>query len=257
MTQTIDIKGESNHAAKTVYSDVSDIVSDVTGWNVNLLETLAGPDNTGITLDMSEGVDNLIRDGRFPFTLERHLDGHFGESTGSSNVTSVRIDRGWNLRETIETLSVTGQLQDARDIVEKFRAEDDPDSETITAYAIGQYAKGWIAEEIIQSMDWAKKGSVSQDEGGIDFYVNGEPVQVGSITRYNSRMTEIEGSDRTHLLYQWDHEGNLHVGTPDGIMKANKEIAKSAGLSSTLTKRSHGGLKINERLGRSFRYLWW
>lgn len=278
MIQTIDIRGENGHAAKTVYNTVSNAVCTHTDWSVDLVSTLESPEivpngenGTGLTLEMSTLVDKLIRDGRFPFYIKKQLDGYFGESTGSANVTSVRIEKGWNLTETVGHLAKTGQLKDAKEIVEATRDEKDPSAETIVAYAIAQYAKGWLAEQIIaeQAEDWAVKGSVSQDQGGIDFHLDTDKwdvpyrqTQVGSITRWNSKQKQMKNSDRTELMYQWDHEGHLHVGQHEEIMMANKKIAESAGLNQTLTKRSSGDLKINRQLGteenpRSFRYLWW
>lgn len=259
MIRTIDIDSiDDEHPAKALYGLVSDVLSDVEGWDVDLVSRLEGPEGTGITLQMSEDVDHLIRSGSLPFTLERHLDGYFGESTGSANVTTLRLDRQLNLRETIEKLSAMGQLEDARGAVdEMWRHDSDPTAEVIVAYAIAQYTKGWFAEEIIENNLAAKKGSVSQDEGGIDFFLEGEPVQIGSITRYNSNMTEMSASETNHLVYQWTHNGELVLGEAQEMLEKNKEIASDAGVSATLIRRSSGDLKINREVGRSFRYLWW
>lgn len=251
MKTKIEIRGEEQHAAKTVYSIVGDAM------DVPLVEILSGPGQTGITMDLSEPVSKLIRDADFPFTLERHLDGHFGDSTGSSNVTSIRIKRDMSIEEVIGTLESTGQIDSAIEIIEGFRVESDPDARTILAYAFAQYAKGWLAEKIIAETRWFKKGSVSQDKGGIDGYAGGDPAQIGSITRWNSKKKEIEEDDKKHLLYQWDNDGNLHVAEDSRILEVNKQIADEAGLSATLTRRSAGNLKINREVGRSFRYLWW
>lgn len=258
MYETIAIDETENHMAKNVYAAVSDALSDVLGTDLDLVRRLEGPDGTGLTMELSDGIDDLIRDGRLPFSLDRHLEGHFGRSTGSSNVTSVRLERDMNLRETIETLDLTGSMNTALEIIDDFRAETDPDPVVILAYAIAQYAKGWLAEELVQeNLSGFKKGSVSNDKGGIDFYLNGETVQLGSITRYNSKKTEMEASDVRHLLYQWDHRGNLHIADMEKILEVNKKVADDAGKSATLTRRSAGNLKINEEIGRSFRYLWW
>lgn len=258
MYEILSVTDEENHAAKSVYGMVSDIVSDLRGVDVSLTESLAGPNDTGITMDLSDEVDNLIRDGNFPFTLEKHLEGYFGESTGSANVTSVRLQEQMNIRQVLETLETTGQIDKALEIVSLYREESDPEHVEILTYALAQYAKGWLAEEIIQSkLEGAKKGSVSQDKGGIDFYLNGDMTQVGSITRYNSKKKQMEESDIRHIVYQWDADGNLHVADTDEILSVNKKIAKEAGLSATLTRRSAGNLKVNKELGRSFRYLWW
>jgi hypothetical protein len=263
MIQPVKIDGIDNeHPAKAVYGMVSDIMTDL-GYDIDLIAELSGnPDihgrKVGITLQMSTDVDKLIRDGRFPFSLQKNLKGHFGISEGSANVTTVRLEKQMNIREVLEHFDKTGQLSDAVEAVEFEKTAEDPDSEIILGYALAQYAKGWIAEEIAQEqIEGLKKGSVSHDEGGIDFYLNGDMSQLGSITRYNSRKTEMEGSDIRHLLYQWHSDGSLVVGDIEEILEFNSKMAKEVGLSSTLTKRSHGGLKINETVGRSFRYLWW
>jgi len=262
MIQTITVEGpKHSHPAKEIYAKVGEIMRDL-GYGVNLIDRLSGdPDiherEVGLTLQLSETVCDFIRAGMFPFSLERNLDGFFGESEGSANVTTLRMKRDMNLDEVLSLLETTGQLEESLGLIEQMSSHDDPPSETILAYAIAQYAKGWIAEELIHQHKGMSKGSVSNDEGGIDFYWNGEEIQLGSITRFNSNRTKIKGSERRHLLYQWTHDGEIVFGDPKDIIEKNKEIAKDAGLSSTLTQRSHGGLKINEIVGRSFRYLWW
>lgn len=249
----------NEHPAKTVYGEVSEIMSDL-GYDNNLMQELSEPrlgEDIGITLDVSKRVSELIRNYRFPFSLERDLEGYFGESEGSSNVTTQKIRKQWNLTEVLSFLKQTGQLEDALEMIEHVRDPDDPDAVTILVYAIATYAKGWLAEQTLNQTDWFSKGSTSQDEGGIDGYVDGEPAQVGSITRINSRSnSKIEGSDRLELFYHW-HNGELVVASYDDWKKMNGHVAKDAGLSKTLIRKSVGNLSANDEVGRSFRYLWW
>jgi len=263
MLETLHIDGiDDEHAAKALYRTVSDAMSDL-GHDNDLIEVLSGDEHiherdVGLTLDMSEEVDNLIRDGRLPFTLEKHLEGYFGESTGSANVTTLRLDEQMNIQEVLQVFETTGQLDDALEVIEMLSQDSDPEPVTILTYALGQYAKGWMAEEIaLAGLDNISKGSVSQDKGGIDFYLNGDMTQLGSITRVNSKKKEMEASEIRQLVYQWTSDGEMIVGDMDEVMSASKKMAKSEGLSATLVRRSAGNLKINREVGRSFRYLWW
>jgi hypothetical protein len=263
MIQTIDIDGiDDEHPAKSVYGLVSETLTDL-GYSVDLTETLSGEmdkhgRDVGLTLELSKEMDNFIRDGRLPFTLQKHLEGYFGESTGSANVTTIRLKEQMNISEVLTTFEKTGQLADSIEVIDMMRADSDPSAETILAYTLGQYAKGWLAEEIaVNNLDGLSKGSVSQDEGGIDFYYEGDMAQLGSITRVNSKKKQMESSDIRHLIYQWTSDGKLVIGDMDEVMAENKRIAKSEGLSATLIRRSAGNLKINREVGRSFRYLWW
>jgi hypothetical protein len=254
------VDSSNDHLAKSVYRITSDAVSEVTGWNVDLVSRLEGPNGTGITLEMNDMVDKQVRDAPFRFYLQKELEGHFGESTGSANVTAMRLKKNLNIREVIEFLHETGQLEKPLRIIEEFRYPEDPDAKVILTYALAQYAKGWLAEELIsQKVDGFKKGSVSQDEGGIDGYLHGEPVQIGSITRYNSAKKELESKEVKQLLYQWDDSGNLHLADMDEILGVNKQIAKDAEnvTSATLIRKSVGNVKAAKEFGRSFRYLWW
>lgn len=271
MIRTIDIDwcNADEHPVRSLYGEVSDILSDL-GHSVDLIDFLSGPEHVskvagrGITPELSDEIDNLIRDARFPFSLEKHLSGHFGESTGSSNVTSVKIAENMNIREVLEHFERTGQLTDALEIIEFTRSDEDPDAETILAYALAQYAKGWMAEQIITATDDFKKGSVSQDKGGIDCYFEGDETQIGSVTRVNSKKVQMLGSDIRHVVYQWDH-GKIHVADvneADDWKKMSDDVADSHGLSKTLLRRSHDGLAVCRKLGtednpRSLRYLWW
>lgn len=261
MIKTINIPSvESTHSAKTIYTTVSDILDDL-GFNQHLIDELSTNQverDVGLTLKMSEQLDNLIRDGRFPFSIEKQLDGFFGESTGSSNVTTLKIEKQMNIREVLELFKTTGQLDDALEIISAVSSENDPKPEVVLAYGIGQYAKGWFAEQIIADhFDGMSKGSVSNDKGGIDFYFDGDTVQVGSITRYNSRQSEMKSDNLRHMLYQWTGNGEIIVGDMQEVINASNDMASDAGLSKTLVKRSAGNLKINKEVGRSFRYLWW
>ncbi len=263
MLKTLQIDSIDNeHTAKALYRTVSDTMSDL-GYDNDLIEVLSGERNiherdVGLTLNMSEEVDNLIRDGRLPFTLEKHLEGYFGESTGSANVTTLRLDEQMNIQEVLQTFKTTGQLDEALEVIEMLSQNGDPEPVTILTYALGQYAKGWMAEEIaLNGLDNISKGSVSQDKGGIDFYLNGDMTQLGSITRVNSKKKQMEQSEIRHIVYQWTSDGEMIVGDMEEVMSASKKMAKSEGLSATLVRRSAGNLKINEQVGRSFRYLWW
>jgi len=263
MIQTINIDSIDNeHPAKSLYRLVSTVLDDL-GHKQDLIAQLSGDEqifdsDVGLTLELSDNMDDFIRKGMIPFSLQRNLEGYFGESEGSSNVTTLRLEKEMNIRDVLEVFDKTGQLDETINLINELRTEKDPKAETIMAYALGQYAKGWMAEEIVLSeLDNISKGSVSNDEGGIDFYLNGDMAQLGSITRVNSKKKEMEASDIRHLIYQWTSDGELVVGDMDDVMAENKKIAKDAGKSTVLIRRSAGNLKINEKAGRRFRYLWW
>lgn len=237
----------------TLGYDVSE--STVSGYEAaeyDSLRTGAGLLPAWFTGDLAYAV----RDGlATPFTLKPELDGFFGESTGSSNVTTLFVREGHGLTDVIDTLHETGQLEVAKARLAAFTDYENTDE--VVAFAVSVYAKGWLVERILNETDDFSKGSVSQDKGGIDGYYNGEPVQVKSVTYYASRNTsELEDRDVRVLWYQWDSDGGLHYGF--NANDVNAEAASVKGVSKTLIKRSAGNLKAVKESDRdTVRYMWW
>jgi len=256
MKHKLNLDGVDGHPARYVYATVSAALT-AAGIDVDLVKLLRAPGGRGITPELSEDVSSLIRSGVLPFTLDPDLSGYFGRSTGSANVTTLRLKRDLSLEDVIGQLADTGQLERAMDSLEMYLAPTDPTSDVVLAYALGQYAKGWLAEGVMTTWDDWSKGSVSQDEGGLDGYFRGEPAQLGSITRYNSKKKLLEASDTRQLLYQWGADGSLHLADLDEVLEMNKDLAKEAGLSATLLRRSHAQPAAARELGRPIRYLWW
>lgn len=230
-------------------------VPDISGYEApeySPLRTGAGLLPEWFTGDLAYAV----RDGvATPFTLKAEIDGYFGESAGSANVTTLFVREGRGLKEVIDTLHETGQLEVAGERLKAFTDYERTDE--IVAFAVATYAKGWLVERLLNRTDAFSKGSVSQDKGGIDGYYEGEPVQVKSVTYYASRNTsELENRDVSVLWYQWDCDGKLHYGRDANAV--NAAAADVKGVSKTLIKRSAGNLKAVRESDRSnVRYMWW
>lgn len=233
------------------------------GYEVSVVSQTTVPghsslaDNTGRTPGfMTDGSDisDVIRSGiAFPFSIEKELEGYFGDSEGSANVTTFFVREDMKVPEVVEKLHITGQIEDSIKKVESY-CENGTSATDVVAYAIATYAKGWLAEQILASQDRFSKGSVSQDQGGLDLYDKQAEdwVQVKSVTK---------ADNESHLYYQWDCRGGLHFGND------HKAVNKAAGEESgrvipytgeivpTLTLRTHTSYTDDD--GQTYRYIWW
>lgn len=199
----------------------------------------------------------VVRDGiALPFSLKKDLDGYFGESTGSANVATLYSREGRGLKPTLDHFHETGQLQIAKNRLAPYTDHDNLDE--VVAFALSLYAKGWLVEQLLQEQcDDFNKGSVGQDQGGIDGYYQGEPTQVKSVTYYASRNTEeLAEADVQYLWYQWDCRGGLHYGTDANDVNASAEAV--TGVGKTIIKRSTANIvAVKESDRTNVRYLWW
>lgn len=234
------------------------------GYDVCIMEQTVVPNhsslenNAGRTprfMNDDTETSEIVRNGTaFPFSIEREINGYFGESEGSSNVTTFFVKDDMKIPEVIEKLEVTGQIEAGIEKISPFVAENVSPVD-VTAYAIATYAKGWLAEKILASTDRFSKGSVSQDQGGLDLYDReaGEWKQVKCVTK-------ADNSD--HLYYQWDCRGGLHFG--HSHTEVNKAAGKVSGrvipysgeITPTQILRSHTQNHTDET-GNSYRYIWW
>lgn len=88
----------------------------------------------------------------------------------------------------------------------------------VVGQMVFMYAKGWVAERsLARYCDDFSKGGRNQDKGGIDGWMNGEPVQVKSWS--------FEGSHKYKLVYYaFDDDGSIHFGTG----KREADVLKAA-----------------------------
>lgn len=227
----------------------------VRGYDVSLIALCQPPKSwnlpheAGITpAFITDGTDTseIIRNGvAFPFSVENELDGYFGESSGSANVTTLFNKLNMAIDDVIEKFHVTGQIEAGREKVKPYVA-DGVNPIDVTGFAIATYAKGWLAERILSEQERFSKGSVSQDQGGLDLYDRqaGDWVQVKCVTD----DTQNDG----YVYYQWDCRGGLHFG--ENRKEVNRQAAKVTGMPLTALYRTHNNHKID---GRRWRYLWW
>lgn len=233
------------------------------GYEVSILEQCQVPDHSSLVSDtgrtprfMTDGSDvsEVIRSGvAFPFHVEKEIAGYFGESTGSSNVTTFFVRDDMSIPEVIEKFHVTGQIEMAAEKVSPF-CQDDVEPINVVAYAIATYAKGWLAEMILTNHDRFSKGSVSQDKGGLDVFdkEHDDWRQVKCVTK---------ADNDSHLYYQWDMRGGLHFG--DDHKAVNKSAGEVSGrvipytgeITPTNTLRCHSSYTDDD--GQTYRYIWW
>lgn len=199
-----------------------------------------------------------IRSGEIlPFTLaDGEIAGHFGNPTGAANVTTLKPRKDMTVAEVVAYMDETGQLDMAKARLAPLTDHENVDE--VVAFALATYLKGPAVETLLDDeLEGFSKGSLSHDTGGIDGYLNGDPVQVKSVTWYASRNTEkLAANDTAYLWYQWDCDGGLHVGTDANAV--NGQAANVKGVSKTLIKRSAGNLKaVKESDRKNVRYMWW
>ena len=229
------------------------------GYNVDLIDLCSVAQHSEIARDgrdlgrtplfMTDETDtsDLIRSGvAFPFSVEKALDGYFGQSEGSSNVTTFYVRDRLALPTVVEHFHNTGQIQLAAEKVKPY-INSQTDALDVVAYAIATYAKGWFAERLLAETERFSKGSVAQDKGGLDLYDTeaGGWIQLKSVT-VDSQLTD-------HVYYQWDCEGRLHYGTQ--YIDVAGAAADAAGMPKVATRRCHNNNR--DENGNTYRYIWW
>lgn len=232
-------------------------------FGVDLLGLLTHDDldGMGLTPELSEDVRQALL--RCMRTLELGLDDErLGDFSDAPHVTTIHGDRDNSITATLDDLDE--QLESLVGIVENHRTPDDPNARLLTAYVVFLMASGWEAERLARAA-WAS-GGTAQDRGGIDLFLpNGDPVQLGSITRANGWAREGLSDDYRNALWAFDGDGDLHlrlIGDGEDATDGARELAGELAddhplLEATLIRRSHGGLALNRHLGRAFRFLWW
>lgn len=267
----IDAKGDE-HVVTAVAREVETAMSEL-GYPVDLREFLKARPGTeaadaglGLTPNTSETVQEAMENGFGWLSVNEELAGHFGRSRGSSNVTTIAVKEGLSARETIQAIAEATYDGEADNIkkglhlLELMRKKSDPSAEMLMAYNLFLKALGWYAERILTEIDGFSKGSASQDKGGIDFYHNGEPTQLKTVTRAASQgIGKFEEKDVAHMFYGWTADG-LIVGEESDIAGTDEvtgKIKSAAGLrSKTILKVSHNAGELKD-YHRPARVLWW
>lgn len=250
------------HPVRRVADDVAMSVSehwqpvDIAG---PLAERGAGVrEGAGVTPVLSGPVNKVIQNGGLPFSLEDMLDNaHTGDTDGSSNVTAIHVLNENTVADTIQTLALTGQLDQASEIFETLRDDSDPSAEWLVAYTVFVYAKGWVAEQVITSHERFSKLFITNDQAGQDARLDNETeVQLKPVTALASNgPKKFRSKTVPHWFYQWTADG-LKVAPTDEANEMNKRVAKSADLSATLIKRTHSSYK-HPADDEAYRFLWW
>lgn len=260
-TQTVAIDADESTDETPFPKALIELTQDAMrsfGYSVNILELCTVSQNSKIAKTGREGrtpafmtdqtdTAEMVRNGTpFPFTVEKELSGYFGESTGSSNVTTFFVRDGLKLTEVIEKFHVTGQIEAGAKKIAPF-IDSETDALDVVAYAIATYAKGWFAERLLAETDRFSKGSVSQDKGGLDLYDKelSDWVQVKCVT-FDKQVND-------HIYYQFDMRGNLHFGTD--YLSVHAHAVNVTGMPKTVTRRCHSSYK--DESGQTYRYIWW
>lgn len=276
MIQTYDIQEalgidlKDSNLPKTRAREVEAAFQELLNLDVNLIEKMTetpsnwfdvDSDDVGITVEMSDDANEVVRNGFGYFSLQETLEGYFGESSGSSNVTGLVLKRDLSIRQVIAILADSGQMKKALIIAKQMREEDDPQAPFIVAYALWKYALGWDAEKILAANEDYSKGTIAQDKGGIDGWWYKEMYQIKPGTEVTSKgRGTLMNKDIAHAGYLWNCETNeLWIADMEDYNRMTGELADSLGLKA----KTH--LHDSERLagdddrlrGRPFRYVWY
>lgn len=216
----------------------------------------------GMAPYVSEELQNTIYHDLGFLQLEE-IAAHFGESTGSSNLTSVAVEAGMNVEDVIVRLAETNQLNRMRDeIRDSLQPSDDLNTMEAMAWTFVQWSLGWDAERALQSTDHFNKGGVAADSGGIDGYGNKDSVfdlgeiQVRSAVWYlNEGEDKLKAQDRQFVAYHYTCDGQIKFATSkDEIhsilddMKEDREMNWKTNMYTT--NDPNGGPD------KKWRYLW-
>lgn len=250
-----------NHPVRSMAEQTDTVLSDI--WSdTNLVEWLTEEVNGrtfGLTPELSEKVNEAIQTGILPFSLNETLDKvNTGAKDGSSNVTAIHVLYENSIRQTLEHFAKTGQLESAKDLFDTIRTESDPSAETLVAYTVFTYAKGWTAEQIITDDDRFSKLWISNDQAGQDvrFGKDGDEKQIKAMPHYASNSPKhFRAKSVPHWFYQWTEDG-LVLADLDDACAANKIAADQANVGATNLKKSYKG-GVMDGFGRAARVLWW
>lgn len=267
----IDVRNDE-HVVMAVARETEEAMSEL-GYDVDLLGALRAKPGTeaaerglGLTLQMSETVQEATENGFGWLSINEDLAGHFGRSRGSSNVTHIAVDEELTARETIHAIAEATYDGEADNIkkglhlLELMRKSSDPSAELLMAYNLFLKALGWYAERALAERDDFKKGSASHDTGGIDLFWDGEPKQLKTVTRAASQgIGKFEEKDVDHIFYGWTADGLILGEEADirGTDEVTGKLKSEAGLrSKTILKVSHNAGELKD-YPRPARVFWW
>lgn len=264
----IDLSGETNGQPflKVHYQEVSDIMNNL-GYENDIMDMMSPrqvadvdfPEDCGITPNLSKSINKTIQNAQFPFTLEEDLAECFGDGEGSANVTTIFERTNMAIEEAFKILELSGQMEDALEIINLRRTSEDPDSQTILTYTLAVYSKGWRIERILNSQDRWKTGSVSQDKGGLDLYDRELDmwIQLKPFSVLGSRGPEtFKAKDHKHLFWFVDSQNKLIITDADGYLDVKNRESDRTDIPGTLFVKARK-LSWNREYGRSFRFVWW
>jgi hypothetical protein len=222
----------------------------------NMVGWLEAENGFGVTPDLSEKVDKAIQEGIVPFSIRDRLERRGADGEGSEVVTALHVHLENEVSETVGELKASGQVRAANELFRHIRTESDPEPETLTAYTVLTYSKGWAAERIVANHSDFSKLWVSNDKSGQDLRYEPESVeiQLKCVTYYAGNSKEARNAETPHWFYQWTGDGLL-VGPYDEANAVNREASNRAGVGATVLKKSYDGEEIlRDGPGR---ILWW
>lgn len=258
---------DEQHFGETVAREVETAMREV-GYSPNLrgmVQAKPGsePANAGFALipELSDPILEGKENGFTWLTVNHEIASHFGEVTGSAEVTHTVVNHDLSARDVIlafeETATGASQIQKGIHMLELLSQESDPDPVDIMAYNLWEKALGWYAEKILTATGDFKKGSASQDTGGIDMTHYGTPIQLKTVTRYASKGPKhFRTKETDHMFYGWAGQ-KLIVGTTDEANDVAGEMKTAAGASSkTIMKKSENTGELAD-YHRPARVIWW
>jgi hypothetical protein len=235
------------------------------GWDPNVGEIVAPqpgsePAKRGydITPDTTDPVDEAMRNGFGWLDVNEKVADHFGEPRGSSKVTTIAVENGWSVQETVDAIITAtaddegvDQITKGIHLLELMSGGKDPNPVDLMAYVLERFAMGWVAEMLMATKDGVEKGNVAQDSGGIDLWMNGDPIQLKPVTDYASGKKRFKNKETDHWFYQWTRDG-LVAGPLEEANAVNKEAVKDVDDSVTIFKKSEkrGSTKDYHRAAR-------
>jgi len=268
MMKTYQIGDSESHPVKQQIRAVEDAFAEV-GHTVDLMDMVKPKPGTTlfndgylITPDFSEALENVL-DNVDWLSVNADITGHFGDPTGSTEVTAVVVENGLSVGEVVDLLDrAEYSTTDDTDMITKMiytvdmvSRPSDPDAVEVVAYDLLRKSLGWLAEKTLAATDDFKKAAASHDSWGIDLMATSDTwsdydfapeaagvrgFQLKTMQRVTSQSLHNKDHKHPHLSYAWVKGGIVvaDMAERSGSDKQAKEVAADANSTMTVVKKS-------------------
>lgn len=212
-----------------------------------------------VTPDLPEKLEEAL-DIIGWLSVNEKIEGHFGNVTGSTELTKVVVDNDLSTGEVIKILNKseysdednTDMITKVKHTVEMF-APGVNDPLAVVAYDLLRKSLGWKAEKLLNRHDDFTKATATWDSGGVDFTVSEDSpwseldfgsiangIQLKSMQRVTSQSLHTADNEHPHLSYAWTKDG-INVSDMEERRSSDeqaKAVAEDAGTTQTIVKKS-------------------